>query len=110
MIEATPAMCRFCDLYNIKQQAEAEAQEFLEAAIFKLEYRPSAEAVQNHHNRNILAKFSSSIKNATSEKPFNGFKNDTQTKTHTGGYTIDGYEVLNYYQAAYERTRILLGL
>ena len=103
MIGLTTAMCRFYDLYNIKQQAEAEAQEFLEAAIFKLEYRPSAEAVKAY-NQNILAKFSSSIKNATSEKPFYGFKNDTQTKTHTGGYTIDGYEVLNYYQAAYERT------
>lgn len=105
VIGLTTAMCRFYDLYNIKQQADAEAQGFLEAAIFQLEYRPSAEAVQAF-GKDLPSALKNGSNKAKSDKPYYGFANGSTTKQHPTHNHIKMFarNILKYYGQAYSRT------
>lgn len=102
VIGLTTAMCRFYDLYNIKQQADAEAQGFLEAAIFQLEYRPSAEAVQAF-GKDLVSSLKAKI-----GKPGSNYYGFTSTviKQHSvhSHIRLNAENILKYYGKAYSRT------
>jgi len=105
VIGLTTAMCRFYDLYTIQQQAIAESQGFLEAAIFQLEYRPSAEAAQAF-GKPLRSALKTGSNKATSEKPYYGFSNGSTKKNHQTHPHIQlwAHNILEYYQQAYSRT------